>query len=121
MEAEVLSALTPRGDWPHLSSRLNLRDELEVEVRGEVASLEGFEDEVVIDLVCRHCARCLRLQSFDVEELGWLLGLLLGAEHAATLVLCVVEFLDAGLATSWYDDDLRRRCAGVRRSRGRRR
>ena len=119
MEEHVLQALSPRGAWQHVMARLSLRDELEEEVRVEVASLEGFEDEVILDLVCRHCARAIQDQKFDVEELGWLLGLLLGGDRAASLVLCVVEFLDVGLATSWYDDDLRRRSLGVRRSRRR--
>ena len=119
MEEHVLQALSPRGAWQHVMARLSLRDELEEEVRVEVASLEGFEDEVIVDLVCRHCARAIQEQKFDVEELGWLLGLLLGGDRAASLVLCVVEFLDVGLATSWYDDDLRRRSLGVRRSRRR--
>ena len=61
---------------------------------------------MIVDLVYRHCARAIQEQRFDVEELGWLLGLLLGGDRAASLVLCVVEFLDVGLATSWYDDDL---------------
>ena len=96
MEEHVLQALSPRGAWQHVMARLSLRDELEEEVRVEVASLEGFEDEVIVDLVCRHCARAIQEQKFDVEELGWLLGLLLGGDRAASLVLCVVEFLDVG-------------------------
>ena len=72
---------------------------------------------MIVDLVCRHAARDSG-QKFDVEELGWLLGLLLGGDRAASLVLCVVEFLDVGLTTSWYDDDLRA-IAWCRRSRRR--
>ena len=56
----MLQALSPRGAWQHVMARLSLRDELEEEVRVEVASLEGFEDEVIVDLVCRHCARAIQ-------------------------------------------------------------
>ena len=56
-----------------------------------------------------HVVRCAVAEDLQLDELSWLLGVLLGAEPAGLLLDALVEFVEAGVEESWYDAQLRRR------------
>ena len=50
---------------------------------------------------------------FSPDELTWLVAVLVGADTASDLVVRLVDLLEDGLETSWYDAKLRKKFGGV--------
>ena len=99
-----------RAPWPHVASRLGEdRDELEQNMRKEIVRTMGFDDQVVFDMLMRHLSRCFAAEDLQLEELGWLFGVLADADQAGSMIDTLVQFVDAGLEESWYEAQLRRR------------
>ncbi len=81
-------------------------------LRGTIDSAMGYDDECVFSMVMRHLARCSAAEELQLDELSWLLGVVVGVETAGKLLDALVEFLEVGLEESWYDAQLRRKYMG---------
>ena len=69
----------------------------------------GFDDQVIFDMLMRHLSRCFAAEDLQLEELGWLFGVLVDADQVGSMIDRLVQFVDAGLEESWYEAQLRRR------------
>ena len=106
-----------RAPWSHVASRLGEdRDELEQSMREVIVRTMGFDDQVVFDMLMRHLSRCFAAEDLQLDELGWLFGVLADAEQVGAMIDTLVQFVDAGLEESWYEAQLQRRyqCATAR-------
>jgi len=99
-----------RAPWTTVAERLT-QQELTARLRGEIIRTRGFEDRVVLGTLTRHFARCLYGEDLRLDELSWLLGVLVGPEHSGALLDALIEYLDDGVEESWYDAQLRRQYA----------
>ena len=48
-------------------------------MRKEIVRTMGFDDQVVFDMLMRHLSRCFAAEDLQLEELGWLFGVLADA------------------------------------------
>ena len=109
---------TCRAPWPHVASRLGEdRDELEQSMRNEIVRTMGFDDLVVFDMLMRHLSRCSAAEDLQLQELGWLFGVLVKSDQVESLIDTLVQFVDTGLEESWYEAQLRRRYQPAAHSR----
>jgi hypothetical protein len=52
-----------RADWEHIATRVADLAAVEAQVRKEVEQIEGFQDEVIVDMALRHvCNAPVRCQ-----------------------------------------------------------
>ena len=107
----ICGSSTCRAPWPHVASRLGeAGDELEQKMRKEIVRTMGFDDQVVFDMLMRHLSRCFAAEDLQLEELGWLFGVVLAdADQVGSLIDTLVQFVETGLEESWYEAQLRRR------------
>ena len=106
-----------RAPWSHVASRLGEdRDEFEQSMREVIVRTMGFDDQVVFDMLMRHLSRCFAAEDLQLDELGWLFGVLADADQVGAMIDTLVQFVDAGLEESWYEAQLQRRyqCATAR-------
>ena len=103
-----------RAPWTTVAERL-IQQELTARLKEIIIRTQGFEDRIVLGLMMRHFARCMYPNSkphdLRLDELSWLLGVLVGPEHSGALLDALIEYLDAGVEESWYDAQLRRQYA----------
>jgi len=114
---ESSSGRACRAPWSHVASRLGEdRDELEQSMREVIVRTMGFDDQVVFDMLMRHLSRCFAAEDLQLDELGWLFGVLADADQVGAMIDTLVQFVDAGLEESWYEAQLQRRyqCATAR-------
>ena len=109
----VVGGRSCRASWPHIAQRLSEhRDELDTHLRKEMVRTLKLEDEVVLDLMSRHLARCVAAEDLQLDELSWLLGVLLDTRLAGPLIEALLEWCETGLEESWYEVQLRRKYGG---------
>ena len=123
-----------RAPWAHMAGRAR-RKGFSESVRAAIFRAVGFDDEVIYGMVQRHVRRarvtcprrarsadaraCTQLErseadgNFSPDELTWLVAVLVGADAASDLVVRLVDLLEDGLETSWYDAKLRKKFGGV--------
>lgn len=105
--------LTVRAKWPHISTRLADHAKVALTVRGAVLQVEGVRDEVLTGMVLRHLEYvAMPAQDLLLDELTFLLAILVGPDRATKLLRPLLSMLEEGIEVSWYEERLRRKYGG---------